>query len=192
MSNNRERELWTELGRRDYLLAGAILVILAIAYGIIGWVTPGRPSGENVLHILCRLGQDVIANIIPVSLLFILSYLFLRRVQALRSEQETQQLASRVSSEVAKLLEQELAALTEEGLVIHSAKYGIGVRVIDVTQRLREFISAGKLTEIPVSHGFLGMDDPAEHAKKQLEVVYSYAVRRQTIVTREDEKLSLP
>ncbi len=191
MSSNRERELWKELNKSLFLLAGVLVVFLAAAYVGIGLVTPGRPSDENVLHVLCKLAQDVIANLIPVSLLYISSYLFVRHVQELWSEQETQKLVSRVSSEIGTLLEQGLAALREEGLVIHSAKYGVGSVTVDVAQRLRELISSGRL-EIPARHRVLGIDDPAEGVEKQLEVVYSHAVHRQTRTVPEGETLLLP
>jgi len=188
MSDDRERELLRQLGWRDFLLAAAVLVILVVAYVVISLASQ---SGTSLGNILCTFGLDIIANLIPVCLLFIVSYLLLRRVQALRSEQETQQLLSKLSSEVRKLLKEELATARQQGLAIHSADYGAGNTVEDVTQQVRELVSAGKL-EMIADHNVLGIADPVKGVRKRLKVVYSHAVHNQTVIINEGDKLLLP
>jgi hypothetical protein len=188
VGDDREKELWRQLELRDFLLAGFLVAMFVVAYiGISLWARPG----DNLCDILYRFGLDIIANLTPVPLLFIVSYLFLRRVQALRSEQEARQLVSMVAPEVRRLLKDELTAARQQGLVIRSADYGVGDRVEDVTQRIRELVSEEKL-EVRAHHDNLGIRDPAEHIKKRLRVVYSYAVHSRTVITDEGDTLSLP
>lgn len=78
-----------------------------------------------------------------------------------------------------------------EELVIHSAQYGAGSEIYDVTDLLRSIVSRSGTLKMTVSNDALG-GDPIRGVVKELEVVYSYAGQRHSITKREGEGLSLP
>jgi len=87
MSNKRETKLWQEIGWLRFLLAIAVTFILGIAYfAVWQWST----------SIWRELLLSIIANIIPVPLVFILVYIAFRRIEELRSERDADELADKV------------------------------------------------------------------------------------------------
>lgn len=114
MISNRERELWRELRGRDFLVALLIMVILILIYLLVGGFK---------LDVFQTLLLDVIANLIPVSLAFVVSYAFLRRIQQLKSEQEMEELASRISSNIASMLPALTQGFSLEKFNVNAAKY---------------------------------------------------------------------
>ena len=129
------------------------------------------------------LVAEVIANIIPVLLVYILSYTLLHRIQALWSERETGELASKVAdmvkSELSALKASHPIDMPEGQLIIKSAKYGATVKNIDyyndVTNVVRSAIVAERV-EMPVNNDHFG-PDPIKREPKHVTVDYVYAGR---------------
>ena len=187
MSNNREKNLWKEMDRLAFWASIAAIVILTVIYFAIGRM---KPDEESIWSTACVFVLDIIANLIPVLLLFMGSYALLRRIQAFRTEQETEELASKIASKVAGLLRTGHPANVAQGeLIIESAMYGAEDKT-DVTQLLRSKVSSGRL-EIRVCNDDLG-GDPSPGAVKELEVVYFYAGHKYSIIVSEGGILSLP
>jgi hypothetical protein len=89
MSTKREAKLWKEIRWRDLLLAGLITIILTVGYFYI--------SGLEVIGVTLReFLLNIIANLIPTPLLFILAYAFFRHSEELRSEKDADELADKV------------------------------------------------------------------------------------------------
>lgn len=87
MSNKRETKLWKEIGWLRFLLSIAVTIILGIAYiAIWQWNT----------SIWRELFLSITANLIPVPMVFILVYIAFRRIEELRSERDTDELADKV------------------------------------------------------------------------------------------------
>jgi hypothetical protein len=82
------------------------------------------------------------------------------------------------------------AASTDTNIVIHSARYGIGDRWMDVAPLLRAKAKDGKVRSTVSNEEFGG--DPAHGVEKQLEVTYSYRGRTYTKTVPENQTLSLP
>lgn len=119
MSNKREKSLWKEIDKFAFLVSAAVPVILAVVYFV---VAGARPSEGTIWSIARTLALDVIANVIPTFLLFAGSYLLLRHLQLLRSEQETEQLADRVALQVVEMLRKQPGGpSTAAGLLAESA-----------------------------------------------------------------------
>jgi len=105
MSQNRVREL---LGLMDKIIAWAtvpVLLLLVGGYLVIDYFWTSDQS--SLWRGLPELLKDVIANLIPVCVLFIGSYLLFRRIPSMKAEQEMDELVSRVCSKVAHILEKD-------------------------------------------------------------------------------------
>ena len=180
MSNNREKDLWRELDRRDILMAFLVTAFLIIIYHVIGWT---RPSEESIWSIIRTFALDTIVNLIPVFLLYIGVRVLFRHTQALRTEKETEELASKVAnnvkSELGALREaakaDQAAAIEERSLIIKSAKYGAEGHYNDVTDRVKSAIAAGKV-KMRVDDDVFG-PDPIKKVPKKVTVDYVYAGR---------------
>jgi len=179
MSNNREKDLWKELRKRDVLLALLVMAMLIGAYPF--FAKPNEKTFWSV-YAYNTLAADVIANVIPVFLVYILSYTLLHRIQALWSERETGELASKVADRVKSELTLKASHqvdMPEGQLIIKAAKYGATVKNIDyyndVTNVVRSAIVAGRV-EIPVNNDHFG-PDPIKREPKAVTVDYVYAGR---------------
>ncbi len=118
MSNDREKSLWKELDTLAFLASTVAIVILTVAYFIIGGT---KPSEENMWSLARTFALDIIANLIPAFLLFAGAYAFFRRIQALRSDQETEELASRVSDKILERLKEKETNVVADGMPPKSA-----------------------------------------------------------------------
>lgn len=87
MSEKHETKLWKEIGWLRFLLAIASTIILGIAYFAI-W--------QWNLSIWRELFLSITANLIPIPLVFILAYIAFRRIEELRSERDSDELADKV------------------------------------------------------------------------------------------------
>ena len=87
--------------------------------------------------------------------------------------------------------ESDFTSRTSEGdvLTIHSAQYGAGNNQIDVTAKVAECMSKGRLEIYAGNH--LG-GDPSPENRKNLTVEYTFQGERRTRSVPEREKLSLP
>jgi len=88
--NKRKREdnLWKALDQLAFWLSGLAILILTLGYFAIPSFIVASPLRDFLL--------GIITNLIPVFLLFALSYAFLRQIQSIRSEQETDFLVEKV------------------------------------------------------------------------------------------------
>jgi hypothetical protein len=75
-------------------------------------------------------------------------------------------------------------------LRIVSAQYGLGNRVMDVTNLLNSRIAGDRLT-MPVNNNTMG-GDPAKGGDKQLYVVYEVNGQRREARVNEDQQLTIP
>lgn len=92
----REEELWKEIDRLALWSSTIAILLLTLAYFLI----PNFVQNTLIRGFL--LG--IITNLIPVFLLFALSYVFLRRIQTIRSERDTENLVRRITSTVRSIL----------------------------------------------------------------------------------------
>jgi hypothetical protein len=87
MPDKRETKLWNEIGWLRFLLAITVTLILGIVYfAVWQWNT----------SIWRELLLSSIANLIPVPLVFILAYIAFRRIEELRSERDSDEIADKV------------------------------------------------------------------------------------------------
>lgn len=87
MTNQREKKLWYEIGWLRFLLAILTTLILgAIYFAIWGW----SQSFWRDLFL------SVVGNIIPVPLIFVFAYIVFRRIEELRLERDSDELADKV------------------------------------------------------------------------------------------------
>ncbi len=93
MSSKREKKLWDEIGWLRFLLAVVVTLILGIAYFAI-WQWSTSIWREFLL--------SIVANLIPIPLVFILAYIVFRRIEEIRLERDSDELADKV---VLRLLE---------------------------------------------------------------------------------------
>ena len=100
MSENRERELLNELGRLAFIGSGTIIVLLIVAYFFI-------EALEGISPTIRDLVQAVIANLIPVFLMFFISFWLFSRIQRVVSERESDNLTNKIASRVEVLLKAE-------------------------------------------------------------------------------------
>ena len=89
MDNKRESHLWEQMDRLIFIITILGLIILLGTYFFVA-------NFENIDSTLRDLILNIITNIIPTFLLFIGAYLVLRRIEKLRSERDTDELADKV------------------------------------------------------------------------------------------------
>lgn len=104
MSQKRESNLWNELYFFQFIGASVVIVLLVAIYFIITFTNPNEGSNWAVARLLAL---SVIANLIPIFVLFTGSYALFRRIQTLRSERDTENLASKISSEIRTTIQKE-------------------------------------------------------------------------------------
>jgi hypothetical protein len=75
-------------------------------------------------------------------------------------------------------------------LVIHSARFGCGDKIHDVTTTIRNHITFGQMT-VQVENSLLGFD-PKQGAQKVLQVDYSFENKRETVIAVEHDVLKIP
>lgn len=97
-SNGREQELLGALDRLIFVIAAVALVVLTASYFIL-------PSISTISQPVKDFLQAIITNLIPVLLLFILSYVAYRRIQSIRSQHDTEVLANFVAGSVINQIE---------------------------------------------------------------------------------------
>lgn len=97
-SNNREQELLGALDRLIFVIAAVALIVLTASYFILPELLTIPLSVKDFL-------QAIITNLIPVLLLFILSYVAYRRIQSIRSQHEIEVLANFVAANVVSQIE---------------------------------------------------------------------------------------
>lgn len=95
-ARSRTRTLLQEFDKLTAIVAVVVLVVLVLGYfGLGSWA----PRAEWV-----DLTKGIIVNLIPVSILFVCSYIVLRRVQAIRDKERDEQLAELVTQGVRSAL----------------------------------------------------------------------------------------
>lgn len=101
MVEDRDRSLWEEIDRFAFWVSALIIGVLIIVY----YQISRTPSNEGTFwNILRTLSLDVLANLLPVLLVFSISYVLFRRIQALRSERDTEAVATKVASTISEKL----------------------------------------------------------------------------------------
>lgn len=98
---SRESELWRELDKLAFWLSAITLTLLTIAYFLVA-------SFLDPLLLLRNFLLAIITNLIPIFLIFALSYAFLRRIQFIRSERDNETLSQKIASAVYLLLQSDL------------------------------------------------------------------------------------
>lgn len=99
MTNKREAKLWKEIGWRDVILAVIVTIILARGYFYIAGLSTIDGTWQE-------FWMNVIANLIPTPLLFVVAYILFHRLEELRSEKDADEIADRVIlklTEIAKI-----------------------------------------------------------------------------------------
>ncbi len=110
----REKALWKELDRLAFWASLFTITLLTVAYFLIA---SSAPSDTQVLSIAHTFALNVIANLIPTFILFVVSYVLLRRVQNLKTSKESEEIAEEIANRVyTKLLETISAAQTNPNI----------------------------------------------------------------------------
>lgn len=92
MEESREKKLLQELDR----LALVASIVSIIIFGVVYFVVANAP---DIPLVVSEFVLGLILNLIPIFLIFIVSYLLIRRIQTIKSERETEDLASKVVDE---------------------------------------------------------------------------------------------
>lgn len=101
-----EGDIWGEL---DYLISLSTLALI-IVFTLLYFAIPHWKLGQ----VLETFIMSIITNIIPVLLLFVISYALLRRFQRIRSRYERRNLINDVTSGIRREFEPELSRLQED------------------------------------------------------------------------------
>src|SRR5574341_729419 len=113
MNKNREKELLREVDRLAFVASAIIIFLLGLAY--FGLETSG------IIGVARAFLQGIILNLIPVFIIFAVSYALLRRIQSIKSEHEAEELAHRIVEEIRGLSYHEPAiAPTSQGSLIQN------------------------------------------------------------------------
>lgn len=100
-SREPDHVIWTEIERIAFLSSVvAILAFTGLYFLVQTYMQKESPWYDFLL--------GVITNIIPIFLVFLFSYVFLRRIQAIRSQQNSEQFISKISRQVNADLRHEL------------------------------------------------------------------------------------
>lgn len=115
MPNKRETDLWQEIDKMIFIIAILGLIILIGAYFII-------TNLGNMDVVLREFFTSIIVNIIPTFLLFIGAYLVFRHIEKLRSERDTDELATKVAFKLAQIFSEVQASVPNEGNLLSQPK----------------------------------------------------------------------
>lgn len=99
-NQSREHALLSAFDWLIFIIATVALALLILAY----FVLPKLLVASNAWLIFL---QSIITNLIPVLLLFVLSYIAYRRIETIRSERETELLAQKVADDVIERMRNE-------------------------------------------------------------------------------------
>lgn len=98
MMDNREDKLFKELDRLAFISSTFLIVVLIVIYFVVAQSTPTSVIREFILAI--------ITNLIPVLIIFVISYVLLRHFQEIRSEKDTNNLIEQMSKRLEALFSQ--------------------------------------------------------------------------------------
>jgi hypothetical protein len=105
MSKSREQELLRELDRLAFVVSGVMILILSAVYFIVA-------EAEGIPSAVREFVLSVTVNLIPIFLIFVASYALFRRIQTIKSDQETDELVGRIVDKVRKVTEKGELLLT--------------------------------------------------------------------------------
>ena len=100
MSSSNNSRIWKEIDRLYAWISIGIILVLALIYFIVYSFVP-----ESFAR---SLALNVISDLIPVFIVFVGAYWFLRRIQQFRSQEEITRLSDSISVKVAQSLAQRL------------------------------------------------------------------------------------
>jgi hypothetical protein len=151
--SNRERELWQQFDQLSFWVSAVAMILLAGAYYLISLTTPDPNSFWDIAK---SFSLNVITNLIPVILLFIGSYALLKRIQKLRTEHETEELAEKISIMVASAIKDQLS-LPKESLNKSEVQQENKQNVRQQIRELQEsvFITSGSKNHLRIQSDFL-------------------------------------
>lgn len=93
MTQHRERELLQELDKLTTILSLVAIVALVLLYFLLA-------TSTNLDSHLRDFGLGIILNLIPILLVFVVSYFLFRKIQSLKSDQEKDELAEEFSKRI--------------------------------------------------------------------------------------------
>jgi len=125
-NKNRQREILNELDRLAFWSCAIAIVILSLTYFLIALLMTNYPIGRDFL-----LG--ILTNLIPLPLLFALSYAFLRRIQAIRAEQDSEELIKKITAIVKPYRDDEL--LSRQARVSQETSAQERVKILFITSQ---------------------------------------------------------
>lgn len=103
------KRLINETDKWAYFIAIAIITILGVAYFFLWSWQPYQTIEQGIREFTL----SIITNLIPVFLIFALSYAFLRRIQSIKSDDEQENLVNNFSIEMQNYLQSELNSVFE-------------------------------------------------------------------------------
>lgn len=156
------KSLWEELDRITYLGSIGGSVILSIMYFLL-WFS--NPTEASFLAAAREYVLALITNFVPIFLIFALSYALLRRIQFIRSEQESDALATNIATKTQTAVVGELQNVqrkmddilehAELGHIMHS------LGVAGVTADWTDFVQFKGPIGMRIKKRLLEVDGPA-------------------------------
>ena len=194
MNSGQTRRIFEFVNRFLILVAALVVVLLGALYLVVGLLLP--PSSGGIGALIREFLTGICINLIPVFLIAVGSYFFLREYQSIKSDQETSDLAEKLSVIVRTAPPRELAPdlevdILQGQLVITDGQYGADNDWTDVSAILKSMITGGRL-ELRGKYNQLFGHDPIEGTPKKLKVVYIHNGREVSLTVPEDTTLVLP
>jgi hypothetical protein len=161
-NKKREEALWKEVDNLAFWSSAISTVLLGASYFII----PSFIKNDLVREFL--LG--IITNLIPVFLLFALSYAFLRRIQAIRSDRDNEVLIQQITSTIRSDVLNELANAQK---VVATELARVQTQVKNLGQTVQEQVQQKKVqilftTANPVDTSRLRISDEIRQVREGL------------------------
>jgi hypothetical protein len=97
MREEREKQLLSELDRLAFIASGIAIAILASLYFVVGLQVQ---SANPFLLVAREFVLAIITDLIPILIIFLISYTLFRRIQTIKAEQQTSDLAVQIAQEI--------------------------------------------------------------------------------------------
>jgi hypothetical protein len=157
-SKTTTKALWEELDRIAYFSSIGACVFFSIVYFLLWFWNPAKDSFSVAIR---EFFLALITNLVPIFLIFALSYALLRRIQFIRSEQESDALATDIANKTQAAVVSELQIVKQKmDEILEYAELG------HTTHSLGVFGITSYWTDFVQFKGSLGM-----HIKKRLLAV---------------------
>ena len=112
--SGKTKELLGEMQRLFVLVAVVAVVVLAGIFFLAGYQLPANPDPERTAYVSYSFVMAITANLIPVFLLFVASFVALKKINRIQAEEEQTELAGLVKAAVTECVAAEKIGLASE------------------------------------------------------------------------------